>query len=257
MADIALSVDDLDVSFGGLRALSRVSLSVEAGTVHGLLGPNGSGKTTLLNAVCGFVPSSGEIRLFGETLGHHPAHARAQGGLLRTFQNPKLVQHLSVDELLRIGEHARRVRSWWTVAALPLSDRRQRLRSRARAEEALGLLGLDAALLDAQVHELPQGVLKMVDIARALMADPKVLLLDEPSSGMSEDEIGRLRQRLQDLSHRGTTMVLVEHNLGLVRAVCHQTTVLNLGEKLGDGRPEDMLARDDVIAAFLGTGVSR
>lgn len=257
MADVALSVDDLDVSFGGLRALRGVSLSIEAGTVHGLLGPNGSGKTTLLNAVCGFVPSSGQVRLFGEALDHHAAHARSRRGLLRTFQNPKLVHHLSVDELLRIGEHARKVRRWWTVAALPLSDRRQRLRSRDRAEEALGLLGLDAELLDASVHELPQGVLKMVDIARALMADPKVLLLDEPSSGMSEEEIGRLRERLQDLSRRGTTMVVVEHNLGLVRAVCHQVTVLNLGEKIGHGRPEEMLARGDVIAAFLGTGASQ
>lgn len=257
MAEVALSVEGLEVAFGGLRALRGISLSVEAGTVHGLLGPNGSGKTTLLNAVCGFVASSGDVRLFDEPVGGLAAHARAQRGLLRTFQNPKLVQHLSVLELLRIGEHARKVRSWWTVAALPPRDRRQRLRSQERAEEALGLLGLDSTLLAASVHELPQGVLKMVDIARALMADPKVLLLDEPSSGMSEEEIGHLRERLLDLSRRGTTMVLVEHNLGLVRAVCHHSTVLNLGERLGNGRPEEMLARDDVVAAFLGTGISQ
>jgi ABC-type branched-subunit amino acid transport system ATPase component len=253
MSADALTVESLDVSFGGLRALQGVSLAVVDGSVHGLLGPNGSGKTTLLNAVCGFVRSSGRVELHGQPLAHASAHARARHGLVRTFQNPKLVQHLTVGELLRMGEHAQAVRPWWVTAALPLRDRRARLQSRAHAEEVLELLGLDAALLPAAVHELPQGVLKMVDIARALMAQPELLLLDEPSSGMSEEEIVRLRARLEELRRRGTTMLVVEHNLGLVGAVCDQVTVLNLGTKICDGPPTDVLARPDVIDAFLGT----
>lgn len=249
----ALDVRNLGVRFGGLVALQDVSLAVTEGSVHGLLGPNGSGKTTLLNAASGFVRSSGEVRLFGEPLSRRPAHQRAGLGLLRTFQNPKLVQHLTVGELLRMGEHVRGVRPWWMVTALPVADRRARLAGRGRAERALDQLGLDAGLLGAAIHELPQGVLKMVDIARALMADPRVLLLDEPSSGMSEQEIAELRNRLGGLRAGGTTLVLVEHNLGLVTAVCDTVTVLNLGRTICTGPTAEVFARPDVTDAFLGT----
>lgn len=253
MPDDALTVAGLGVRFGGVHALQDVSIAIEAGSVHGLLGPNGSGKTTLLNAVCGFVHAQGDVRLFGESLTHRPAHDRARRGLRRTFQNPKLVQHLTVMELLRMGEHSRHVRAWWRVALLPLQDRRARIQSELRAEDTLELLGLEKGLLGVPVHELSQGMLKMVDIARALIADPQVLLLDEPSSGMSEEEIVGLRTRLSALAGIGTTLVLVEHNLGLIRAVCEQVSVLNLGVLVASGSTEDILARPDVADAFLGT----
>jgi ABC-type branched-subunit amino acid transport system ATPase component len=252
-ADIALSVRDLGVRFGGLRALSGVSLNVREGEVHGLLGPNGSGKTTLLNAASGFVRCTGAIDMFGVSLLGHPAHRRASLGLLRTFQNPKLVRELTVGDLLRMGEHVRGMRPWWQVALAPVADRRARLQGQDRALAALGLLELDAELLTAQVSELSQGVLKMVDIARALMAEPRVLLLDEPSSGMSEEEIVHLRGRLSALVARGTTLVLVEHNLNLVRSVCDTVTVLNLGQRICTGPTAEVLARPDVAEAFLGT----
>lgn len=252
----ALSFTNLSVRFGGLQAVQGVTLDVEPGSVHGLLGPNGSGKTTVLNAASGFVRASGEIRLFGQSLQRRSAHRRAGRGLLRTFQNPKLVQGLTVGELLRMGEHVRKARPWWQVALLPPLDRRARLAGLERARSALRLLHLDPALIDAPIHELPQGVLKMVDIARALMADPTVLLLDEPSSGMSEEEITGLRGRLTELAARGTTLVLVEHNLGLVRAVCSTVTVLNLGRSVCTGRTAEVLARSDVVDAFLGTSIA-
>lgn len=256
-SEIALSVRDLGVRFGGLQALAGVSLEVRAGTVHGLLGPNGSGKTTLLNAASGFVRCTGSIDLYGRPLLGHGAHRRAGLGLLRTFQNPKLVRELTVGDLLRMGEHVRGARPWWQVAAAPWADRRERLRGTERALAALELLQLDPALLPMQIAELSQGVLKMVDIARALMAQPRVLLLDEPSSGMSEEEIGHLRGRLSALTARGTTLVLVEHNLGLVRAVCDTATVLNLGRVICGGPTAEVLARDDVADAFLGTARTR
>lgn len=253
----ALAFIDLSVRFGGLRALQHVTIDVAANAVHGLLGPNGSGKTTLLNAASGFVRASGDIQLFGRSLMHRPAYQRAGQGLMRTFQNPKLVQQLTVGELLRMGEHVRPERQWWQVTLMPLADRRARLAGLARAQAALEMLDLDPGLLNAPIHELPQGVLKMVDIARALMTDPKVLLLDEPSSGMSEEEITRLRDRLTALADRGTTLVLVEHNIGLVRAVCHTVTVLNLGATVCTGPTAEVLDRQDVVDAFLGTSTAR
>lgn len=253
MSKDALTVTNLSVRFGGLQALQDVSISVEVGSVHGLLGPNGSGKTTLLNAVCGFVHSTGDIRLFGDSVIHKPTYVRAQSGLLRTFQNPKLVEHLTVMELLRMGEHSRCRRPWWQVAAFPLRDRRARVESQVRSATALEMLRLDSSLLTVPIHELSQGVLKMVDIARALMADPKVLLLDEPSSGMSEEEIVGLHSRLLGLAESGISLLLVEHNLGLIRAVCEKVTVLNLGTMVGAGPTAEVLARSDVADSFLGT----
>lgn len=256
-SDHVLEIEALSVQFGGVRAVNEVSLAVRPGTVHGLLGPNGSGKTTVLNAACGFVRSSGRVSLEGRVLSSLPPHKRSQLGLLRTFQNPKLVQHLTVAELLRMGEHAQSVRPWWLVAANPLADRKARLAGRRHAQDVLELLRLDPAILGARIDSLPQGVLKMVDIARALMAEPKVLLLDEPSSGMSESEIDGLRERLLDLKARGTALVLVEHNIGLVEAVCDEVTVLNLGTFVCTGPPAEVLERDDVIEAFLGTSARR
>lgn len=253
MIGLPLEIEKLSVSFGGVRAVNEMSLAVRPATVHGLLGPNGSGKTTMLNAACGFVRSTGRVRLHGQMLSGKAPHQRAGMGLLRTFQNPKLVPHLTVAELLRMGEHAQRVRPWWLVAANPVSDRKARRAGRARAESVLDLLRLDPAILGARIDSLPQGVVKMVDIARALMAEPKVLLLDEPSSGMSESEIDGLRERLLALKARGTALVLVEHNIGLVEAVCDDVTVLNLGTFVCTGPPAEVLERDDVIEAFLGT----
>lgn len=253
MSGLPLEIEDLSVQFGGVRAVSEMSVRVLPATVHGLLGPNGSGKTTMLNAACGFVRSTGQVRLHGELLSGKAPHQRAKMGLLRTFQNPKLVPHLTVAELLRMGEHAQGVRPWWLVAANPVADRKARQAARAHAESVLQLLRLDPAILGARIDSLPQGVVKMVDVARALMAEPKVLLLDEPSSGMSEAEIDGLRERLLTLKARGTALVLVEHNIGLVEAVCDEVTVLDLGTFVCTGPPAEVLERDDVIEAFLGT----
>lgn len=257
MTDLPLEIEDLSVSFGGVRAVTDMALAVQPATVHGLLGPNGSGKTTVLNAACGFVRSTGRVRLHGQMISGASPHRRAQMGLLRTFQNPKLVPHLTVAELLRMGEHAQGVRPWWLVAANPFADHKARRAGRAHAESVLEQLHLDPAILGARIDSLPQGVLKMVDIARALMAEPKVLLLDEPSSGMSESEIHGLRERLLALRSRGTALVLVEHNIGLVEAVCDEVTVLNLGALVCTGPPAEVLERDDVIEAFLGTTARR
>lgn len=161
---------------------------------------------------------------------------------------------LTAEELLRVAEYPRGFRPSWLVTAIPLRDSRARKSGQLRALAMPDLLGLDGSLLAVPIRDLSQGVLKMVDVARALMADPKVLLLDEPSSGMSEAEIARLRGHILELARRGTTLLLVEHNLPLVRAVCDRVTVLNLGEQLCSGPTAEVLTMPEVVEAFLGVG---
>ncbi len=251
-----LEVSGLTVTFAGLTALEEVSLGVAPGEVVGVIGPNGAGKTTLLNAVCGFVhPRRGTISYRGRRLHRHRAHHLADLGIARTLQGVGLWPTLTVLENVMAGAQAA-VRSDLVSSAfgLPRSSREEG-RLRARAEGLLARLGL-AALAGRLPHQLPYGVQKRVALARALAAEPSLLLLDEPASGLGERDMDDLRGLLAELRQRMGVM-LVEHHMDLVMAVCDRLVVLNFGRVIAAGTPEQIRANTEVTTAYLGEEVAR
>jgi ABC-type branched-subunit amino acid transport system ATPase component len=248
-----LVVQDLHVHFGGVAALTDVSLQVRRGEILGLIGPNGAGKTTLLNTLSRFLrPVCGRLR-FEETdlLALRPQKI-AGLGITRTFQNLALFGSMTVLENVLVGLHPRRHAG--TLAEMWRSRRARESERQLRdaAVEALGLLDL-AALADLRVAELSYGHQKLVEMARALAARPRLLLLDEPGAGLNsaeKEELGARIQRIQGAT--GCAIVLVEHDMDMVRRLCERITVLNFGRNIADGHPDDVLAHPDVVQAYLG-----
>jgi branched-chain amino acid transport system ATP-binding protein len=249
-----LELNGISVSFGGVAALSDVSLTVEPGQVHGLIGPNGAGKTTLFNVACGLVrPTAGRIVWRGaEQRRLRPARLTRMG-IARTLQGVGLFAGLTVLENVMIGAH-RHARAGFVSAlfALPTADRDD-ARLRARAEQALGELGA-ADVADRYPGSLPYPVQKRVALARALVAEPELLLLDEPASGLSEDEMTELGDLIRELSGR-MSVLLVEHHMDLVMRVCDRITVLDSGRMIAAGTPAEIQADPAVTEAYLGDAV--
>ena len=248
-----LAVEGLTVRFGGLVALSDVDLSVEEGTIHGLIGPNGAGKSTLFNVLSRFVqPSAGQVRFDGRDLLRVPPHGVSGLGMARTFQNVLLCQRLTVLDNVLTGLHVRLPVSFWGAALrLPASVRAE-AEARARAVEVLKWVGL-APWAHRRVAELPFGAQKRVELARALIGRPRLLLLDEPAAGLADADrrqMAALIARLRD--ERGTTVVMVEHDLGLVMDLCEKVTVLDFGRVIAEGPPEAVRHDPAVIAAYIG-----
>lgn len=241
------------VAFGGVVALDSVDLEVRAGEAFVLCGPNGSGKTTLLNALSGFAPvSAGEIQFDGTDMLSRVPHKRALLGLGRTFQNPHVLPHARVRDVLSFGLHQHDIRSWSRSVFRPLRSERDNRRTRARFQETLENVGLARSLLDTDLLSLSLGQLKMVDIARALLGEPKVLLMDEPTSGLNATEIDHLRGIVHGLRSEGRTALLVEHNVQFVLDLADRVAVLHRGDMLAVGEPHETLRRPEVVEAYLG-----
>lgn len=230
-----LEVRGLMMRFGGVMALNNVDIDVPTGQVTGLIGPNGAGKTTLFNVINGMLePSSGTVRLSGVDATRFPPHRRAKLGLARTFQRLELFASLSVRDNVRV--------------AAELAGRRHIKRAVERILSRVGLM--DVAQRTA--GELPTGSARLVEIARALATQPTVVLLDEPASGLGEAETTHLAELLRDLADEGLAILLVEHDVDFIMNVCDSIYVLNLGEVISHGTPEEIRRDPLVLSAYLG-----
>jgi ABC-type branched-subunit amino acid transport system ATPase component/ABC-type branched-subunit amino acid transport system permease subunit len=247
-----LELHDVALSFGAVRAIDGLTLSLGPGEIHGLIGPNGSGKTTTLNAICGFArPQGGQVRVAGQALPMGVPAVRAAAGIARTFQTPRIVGEASVLENVMVGGAILgRASMAETLLSLP-RHRSDEAGLRARATEALTVVGL-GRLADVRADRLQHSELRFVEIARALMPRPRFLLLDEPAAGLSPDEILKLGQLIQAIARAGTGVLLVEHHADLIFAICDRVTVLNLGQVLTSGTPAEVRAHREVVDAYLG-----
>lgn len=250
--DATLTLSGVALSFGAVRAIDGLDLQLRPGEVHGLIGPNGSGKTTTLNAVSGFNrPQEGTVGVGDALLRPGAAADRAAAGIARTFQTPRLAGEASVlDNVMLGGAAAARAPFAAAMLSLPTA-RRENAALRARARLALAAVGLDR-LADVRADRLQHSELRFVEIARALMANPTFLLLDEPAAGLSPDEIERLGGLLRAIAAAGVGVLLVEHHADLIFAVCDRVTVLNLGRVLAAGSPVEIQAHREVVEAYLG-----
>ena len=247
-----LSVQDVTVQFGGLKANDNISFDVQAGSIFAVIGPNGAGKTTLFNVISGFFqPTEGQVFFNGCSLAGLAQHEVSSRGLVRTYQLVQLFNDLTVLENVKIGCH--RVTSGGILASL-LRPRWMKDQEKSVEEKALSCLdfvGL-ASVAGMQAGKLPYGQQRLLEVARALASEPELLMLDEPAAGLNVQETSALADVIERINARGVTVLLVEHDMGLVMRVAQQMIVLDFGSKIAEGTPEFIKQHPDVLAAYLG-----
>ena len=247
-----LEVANLSIHFGGVKAVQNVSFSIDPGIVYSVIGPNGAGKTTLFNLITGiYTPSSGEIKLNGESIGGKSPNELARRGVARTFQNLQICLNMSAIENVMVGAHLRLDRNLFKAAlrfhSLKARDRDLRL----EAAELMRFVGLEK-YIEARADSMPYGALKRLEIARALAMKPRLIFLDEPAAGLNPKETIEVDGLVRKVADAGVTVVLVEHDMKMVMNLSDRILVLDYGKKLAEGTGEEVRQNPDVIAAYLG-----
>ncbi|MBT0957222.1 ABC transporter ATP-binding protein [Alphaproteobacteria bacterium KMM 3653] len=244
-----LEIQNLSKNFSGLDVIRDVTFHVNEGERMALIGPNGAGKTTMFNLITGVYPvSQGSIRMAGEDITTASDRSRAQRGIIRTFQNIRLMPHLTAAENVMLGQtcHSHGIWSWLAPVGLQSS------RSRKEADHALEVSGL-LEYRDMLTYDLPYGVQKRIELARALSAKPKLILLDEPAAGLNPSETDDLAQQLLDISASGVTLLTVEHDMHFVRRLSQRVIVLNFGSLIAEGTAAEVQNDQHVLEAYLGS----
>ena len=251
----ALEVKSLSKRFGGLMAVDDLSFSVAKGKVHSVIGPNGAGKTTLINLITGmYVPTSGSVLLGMSEITGRPPHKLPALGMTRTFQNLQVCMNMGAVENVMVGAHLRQNTSLIAgLLSLPSLRTADKL-CRAQALEKMAEVGL-ASYATAQASQMPYGALKRLEIARALMTQPQLVLMDEPAAGLNPTETAEVGQLIRRLADQGVTVLLVEHDMPLVMGISDTITVLDHGKTLAEGTPAQVRANPAVVAAYLGAEV--
>lgn len=252
--DTILKTEALTKTFGGLQAVQSVDLSMRRGTIHSLIGPNGAGKTTMLSMINGTLrPTSGKVFFDGEEVTGFPTHKLAARGMARTFQNIKLFSTLTVLENIMVGGHSHFSRSGGILRFLLNYGESRRLERemREKAEAIAKFIGV-AGIKDQVVSNVAYGRQKITELGRAMMLDPKLILLDEPAAGLNPVERAEFIDILQKIHEQGTDLFLIEHNMDVVMSISDQITVLNFGEKIAEGCPNEIQEDAEVVRAYLG-----
>jgi branched-chain amino acid transport system ATP-binding protein len=254
--DKFFSIENLTISFGGLRAVDKVNINIEAGVIFSIIGPNGAGKTTIFNCISGlYKPDKGTIFFKGENIVGLKPHRIAKKGIARTFQNIELFSRMTVMENLMLGRHIHMKTGIWTGATFYRRGSRaalEEIKHRERVEKIIDLLDLQAAR-NQFVGGLPYGTQKLVELGRALALEPALLLLDEPSAGMNSEEKQDLIFWVKDIQDElGVTILLIEHDMKMVMDISDRILAINFGKPITEGRPEEIQKHPEVLKAYLG-----
>ena len=258
IGDVILDVRNISLAFGGVKALTDISFDVREHEVRAIIGPNGAGKSSMLNCINGvYTPQQGSISLRGQTFSHMNSRQVAEMGIGRTFQNLALFKGMSVLDNIMTGRNLKmKSNLFWQAVRNPFGfgpAEREEIAHRAVVENIIDFLEIQA-YRKTPVGRLPYGLQKRVDLGRALAMDPQVLLLDEPMAGMNVEEKQDMSRFILDVNDEfGTTIVLIEHDMGVVMDISDRVVVLDYGKKIGDGTPDEVRRNDDVISAYLGT----
>ena len=255
IGDVILDVHNISLNFGGVKALSDISFNVREHEIRAIIGPNGAGKSSMLNCINGvYTPQQGNITFRGQTFSHMDSHQVAVMGVARTFQNLALFKGMSVLDNIMTGRNLRMKSNllWQALRWGPAE--REEIEHRLRVEEIIDFLEIQP-YRKTPVGQLPYGLQKRVDLGRALALEPQLLLLDEPMAGMNVEEKQDMSRFVLDVNEEfGTTIVLIEHDMGVVMDISDRVVVLDYGKKIGDGTPDDVRNNEEVISAYLGTG---